>query len=278
MVQTYGYAGRILKIDLSSKTSRTVPSEDYARFIGGREEVPPEASAFSEDNRLIFAIGPLAGIPVIGGSRWGVYGKSPATTPETFNYSNLGGRWGAELKFAGYDGVVIRGRAEKPLYVLVHDDTVEFRDASALWGKGAARTRELIKSELGSDVRVVAIGPAGENLVSAGGLLADADASGSAGLGAVMGSKHPEKGGGGPSRETAAAHRLPPQPRSRRFHRLGYGFRDQRPQDQERPLLRLPGQLPPHQIHRRQWHLRQVHVPVGLVLSAVGLAILRTAE
>jgi aldehyde:ferredoxin oxidoreductase len=198
MAQTYGYAGQILKIDLSSRTSRTVPSEDYTRFIGGRglgarlywEEVAPESTAFSEDNRLIFAVGPLAGIPVIGGSRWGVYGKSPATAPETFNYSNLGGRWGAELKFAGYDGVVIRGKAEKPLYVLVHDDTVEFRDASALWGKGTARTRELIKSELGSDVRVVAIGPAGENLVTAASLLADADASGSAGLGAVMGSKN----------------------------------------------------------------------------------------
>jgi aldehyde:ferredoxin oxidoreductase len=198
MAQTCGYAGRILKIDLSSRTSRTVPSEDYARFIGGRglgarlywEEVAPKSTAFSEDNRLIFAVGPLAGIPVIGGSRWGVYGKSPATTPETFNYSNLGGRWGAELKFAGYDGVVIRGKAEKPLYVLVHDDTVEFRDASALWGKGAARTRELIKSELGSDVRVVAIGPAGENLVTIASLLADADASGSAGLGAVIGSKN----------------------------------------------------------------------------------------
>jgi len=198
MAQTYGYAGQILKIDLSSRTSRTVPSEDYARFIGGRglgarlywEEVAPESTAFSEDNRLIFAVGPLAGIPVIGGSRWGVYGKSPATAPETFNHSNLGGRWGAELKFAGYDGLVIRGQADRPVYLLVHDGTVEFKDASALWGKGAARTRELLKSDLGSDVRVVAIGPAGENLVSAGGLLADADASGSAGLGAVMGSKH----------------------------------------------------------------------------------------
>ena len=75
MAQTYGYAGQILKIDLSSRTSRIVPSEDYARFVGGRglaarlywEEVAPESTAFSEDNRLIFAVGPLAGIPVIGG-------------------------------------------------------------------------------------------------------------------------------------------------------------------------------------------------------------------
>src|SRR5512137_248334 len=197
MAQTYGYAGQILKIDLSSRISETVLSEAYTRFIGGRgfaarlywEDVPPEASAFSEHNRLIFAVGPLAGVPVIGGSRWGVYGKSPSTSPETFNYSNLGGRWGAELKFAGCDGLVIQGKADKPVYLLLHDGAVEFEDASALWGKGAAQTREIIKSELGSNVRVVAVGPAGENLVAAGGLLADADASGSAGLGAVMGSK-----------------------------------------------------------------------------------------
>lgn len=215
MTQTYGYAGRILKIDLSSRSSKIVPTEAYTRFIGGRgfaarlywEEVPPEAGAFSEENRLIFAVGPLAGIPVIGGSRWGVYGKSPSNTPETFNYSNLGGRWGAELKFAGYDGLVIHGKSDKPVYVLIRDGAVEFKDASALWGKGAIQTREAIKGELGSEVRVVAIGPAGENLVSAGGLLADADASGSAGLGAVMGSKHLKavaiKGTG---RKVAVAH------------------------------------------------------------------------
>ncbi|MDM7999538.1 MAG: aldehyde ferredoxin oxidoreductase N-terminal domain-containing protein [Dehalococcoidia bacterium] len=153
------------------------------------EEVPPGVSAFSEDNRLIFAVGPLAGVPVIGGSRWGVYGKSPIPAPHTFSYSNLGGRWGAELKFAGYDGLVIWGKADKPVYLILRDGEVAFKDASALWGKGAAQTREAIKRELGSDVRVVAVGPAGENLVAAGGLLADADASGSAGLGAIMGAK-----------------------------------------------------------------------------------------
>lgn len=171
------------------------------------EEVAPQATAFSEDNRLIFAIGPLAGIPVIGGSRWGVYGKSPATAPDTFNYSNLGGRWGAELKFAGYDGLVIHGNADNPVYVLILDGAVEFRDASALWGKGTIQTREAIKSELGSDVRVVAIGPAGENLASTAGLLADNDASGSAGLGAVMGSKNLKAVAvKGSQRKTSVAH------------------------------------------------------------------------
>ena len=198
MAQTRGYTGKILKVDLSSRTSETVPSEPYQRFIGGRgfaarlywEEVPPEAGAVSEHNRLIFAVGPLAGVPVIGGSRWGVYGKSPYSTPETFNYGNLGGRWGAELKFAGYDALVIRGRSDRPTCLVIRDDAVEFRDASDLWGRGAAQAREAIKGDLGGDVRVVAIGPAGENMVSTASLLADNDASGSAGLGAVMGSKN----------------------------------------------------------------------------------------
>ena len=198
MAQTYGYAGQILKIDLSSRTSETVPSEPYTRFIGGRgfaarlywEEAPPEASATSEQNRLIFAVGPLAGVPMIGGSRWGIYGKSPIPSPQTFSYSNLGGRWGVELKFAGYDALVVHGKSETPIYVVVRDDTVEFKDASALWGQGAAQAREAIKGDLGSDVKVVAVGPAGENMVTTASLLADNDASGSAGLGCVMGSKN----------------------------------------------------------------------------------------
>ncbi len=198
MSQTCGYAGKILKVDLSSRTSEAVSSEPYQRFIGGRglaarlywEDVPPETDALSERNRLIFAVGPLAGVPVIGGSRWGIYAKSPYRTPETFNYGNLGGRWGAELKFAGYDALVIRGRSDRPTCLVIRDDAVEFGDASALWGRGAPQTREALKEDRGSDVRVVAIGPAGENKVSTASLLADNDASGSAGLGSVMGSKN----------------------------------------------------------------------------------------
>ncbi len=198
MAQTCGYAGRILKVDLSSRTSETVSSGPYQRFIGGRgfaarlywEEVPPETGALSERNRLVFAVGPLAGVPVIGGSRWGIYGKSPYRTPETFNYGNLGGRWGAELKFAGYDALVVHGRSDRPTCLVIRDDAVDFADASGLWGRGAPQTREALKEDHGSDVRVVAIGPAGENRVSTASLLADNDASGSAGLGSVMGSKN----------------------------------------------------------------------------------------
>jgi len=102
----------------------------------------------------------------------------------------LGGRWGAELKFAGYDAILVRGKSEKPVYLFLHDDVAEFKDASALWGKGAIETRDILKGELGTSVSVVAIGPAGENLVTMANLLADNDASGSGGLGATMGSKN----------------------------------------------------------------------------------------
>lgn len=195
----FGYAGKILRVDLSNGQITEISTSDYAdRFLGGRgiaakiywDEVPPETGAFDAENRLIFALGPMAGIPALGASRWGVFGKSPLTTPEKFNYGNLGGRWGAELKFAGYDGVVVQGKSEKPVYLLISDGKIELKNASDLWGKGTIQTRDLLKAELGDKTKVVAIGPAGENMVSSATLLADNDASGSGGMGAVMGSKN----------------------------------------------------------------------------------------
>ena len=194
----FGYAGNILRVDLSSGKVTRVPTIDYATdFLGGRgigakiywDEVPPETNAFDAENKLIFATGPLAGLPTIAGSRWQVCGKSPTPTRQQFSYSNSGGRWGAELKFAGYDAVIVQGKSEKPVYLLISGDVAELRDASALWGKGAIETREALKGELGQSARIVAIGPAGENLARMATLLADNDASSSAGLGAVMGSK-----------------------------------------------------------------------------------------
>jgi len=194
----FGYAGNILKVDLSSGHTARMATEDYAhRFVGGMgvaakiywDEVPPQVKAFDPENCLIFTTGPLAGIGGVAGPRWEICGKSPAIYPEQFCYCNLGGRWGAQLKFAGYDGLIIQGKAEKPVYLLIQDGVADIRDASRLWGKGAIEVREILKSELGSSVSVVAIGPAGENMVTFASLLADNDASGSSGFGAVMGSK-----------------------------------------------------------------------------------------
>jgi aldehyde:ferredoxin oxidoreductase len=193
----FGYAGSILSVDLSSGCTTEMATTDYAgRFLGGRglaakiywDEVPPEVQAFDPGSRLVFATGPLGGLPAIGGSRWTICGKSAAS--ETFSYCNLGGRWGAELKFAGYDAVVVYGKSEKPVYLLIDGDRVEFRDASTLWGKGTIQTIEALKAELGDSVRVVAIGPAGENGALMASFFTDNDASGSGQLAASAGVKN----------------------------------------------------------------------------------------
>lgn len=194
-----GYAGSILICDLFSKETRRIPTSEYARtFLGGRglaarlywEQAVHGTAALDPVNPFIITTGPLAGFMGLSGSRWQVCAKSPSIRPQSFNYSSLGGNWGAYLKFAGFDALVIRGRGDKPTYLVLHDGVCEFRDASYLWGKGAAQVREILKKELGRDVRVLATGPAGENLVSFASILADNDASGSSGFGAVMGSKN----------------------------------------------------------------------------------------
>ena len=198
-MEAFGYAGRILRVDLSSGRIDALPTSDYAdRFLGGRgiatrlywDHVPPKAQALAPENALVLATGPLAGVPVIGGSRLFVCGKSPATTPEHFTYCNMGGDWAIRLKSAGYDLVFVQGKPEKPVYLLIHDGKAELKDASALWGKGAIQARETLKAELGGEVSVVAIGQGGEREATQACLMATDDASGGAGMGAVMGSKN----------------------------------------------------------------------------------------
>ncbi len=196
MAEQFGYAGRILRVDLSTGNINTSSTSEYAdAFLGGRgiaakihwDEVPPDADAFDPENRLVIMTGPLCGIPGLAGSRWQVSGKSPILN--RFSYCNLGGAWGARLKSAGYDGLVIHGKADSSVLLLIDDDKIEIQDASHLTGKGAVHTRKILKAEHGKSYGVMAVGPAGENLVRFATLLADSDSSGSGGMGAVMGSK-----------------------------------------------------------------------------------------
>ena len=195
----HGYAGRILTVDLSSRTTGELSTPDYAPgFVGGRgiatrlywDRVPATAGALDPDNALVFATGPLAGIPSIGGSRWVACGKSPAMSPEYFTCANLGGNWGLSLKSAGYDALFVQGKAERPVYLLIGDGRIEFKDASGLWGMGTIKTKETLKRECGDTASIVTVGPAGENMAVMAVLSADNDAIGSGGLGAVMGSKN----------------------------------------------------------------------------------------
>ena len=192
-----GYAGTLLRVNLSTGHIAKVPTDAYADlFLGGRgiaarvhwDEVPPGCDALDPENRLTFMTGLICGVPGFSGSRWEVCGKSPIH--EQFSYANLGGSWGAQLKFAGYDGLVVEGKADGPVYLWVSNDGVEIRDAAHLRGMGAIATRKRLKEELGKSARVAAVGPAGENRVTFATLLADNDSSGSSGLGAVMGSKN----------------------------------------------------------------------------------------
>ncbi|MEA1958469.1 MAG: aldehyde ferredoxin oxidoreductase N-terminal domain-containing protein, partial [Chloroflexota bacterium] len=194
----YGYSGKILRVDLTSGHVSDIATSDYSEgFLGGRgiaariywDEVSPATGALDPDNRLMFMTGPLCGFTGLSGSRWVVCGKSPATAPESFTYCNLGGSWGAHLKFAGYDGVVVHGASDKPVYILVEDGNISIADASHLWGKGNIGTRKALKEIHGETARVVSIGQAGENLIQFSVLLADDDASGSGGLASAMGAK-----------------------------------------------------------------------------------------
>jgi aldehyde:ferredoxin oxidoreductase len=194
----YGYAGHILRVDLSNGNSERMETAGYSdRFIGGRgiaaklfwDLVPPETRAFDPENCLICVTGPVVGFKGFASSRWQMCGKSPSGDREAFSYANFGGKWGIALKYAGYDGLAIQGKAEKPVYLLIENDRVEIKDASQYWGKTAFEACDMLKMEYGRSYSVITIGPAAENLVSFATILADDGSSGSAGLGGVMASK-----------------------------------------------------------------------------------------
>lgn len=195
----FGYAGEILKVDLSNRKIAKLATADYAdKYVGGHgiaarlywEMVPPQAKAFDPENCFIAASGPVAGFSGFAGSRWKLCGKTPLGDPESFSYCNLGERWGTILKFAGYDALAVQGKADKPSYIYIHDDKVEIKNASKLWGQSTFDASDTLKAELGNGVSILTIGPAAENLIPFSTVLAEGGASGSGGLGTIMGSKN----------------------------------------------------------------------------------------
>jgi aldehyde:ferredoxin oxidoreductase len=194
------YNGKILRVDLTDgKLSVEEPNEAfYRKYIGGRgialhyllSEIPAGIDALDPQNLLVFASGVLTGTVLPGTGRHGVAAKSPLTG--ALASGEAGGWWGAELKKAGFDAVVIRGCAEKPVYLWIKDGEVEIRDAGHLWGQNVAEAQDMIRSELGDEkIRISQIGPAGEKLVRYACILNNAGrAAGRSGLGAVMGSKN----------------------------------------------------------------------------------------
>lgn len=195
----FGYNGKVLRIDLTKKSVRVeaLNLEEAKKFIGGRglgtkillDEIDSGIEPLSPENKLIMITGPLTGTSTPTGGRYMVVTKSPLTG--TVASSNSGGYWGAELKFAGYDAIILEGRAEAPVYINIEDDKVEIKDAKHLWGKVVSETTEILEKEHGEKVRVAVIGPAGENLSRLAAIMNDRDrAAGRSGVGAVMGSKN----------------------------------------------------------------------------------------
>jgi aldehyde:ferredoxin oxidoreductase len=197
----YGYAGRILYIDLTTGKTYTEPlNEDYAKkYIGGiglgmrlwLDHSKPGVDPFSPENPLVLAVGPTAGtVWPTGGNGHAFVSKSPQSYG--IGESKSHGSFGTELKRAGYDAVIFKGKAERPVYVWIDDDSVQILDASHIWGKSPAETEDIIKEELGDYyIRVAAIGPAGEKLVRIACIINEKTrAAGRCGMGAVMGSKN----------------------------------------------------------------------------------------
>lgn len=195
----YGFAPYMLHVDLSAGNIWKNPLDEglCRQYLGGRginarllwDLVPQGADPLGTDNVLIIGSGTLSGTHAPSSGRTTVTFKSPATN--LYAKSSGGGHFGPELKFAGYNHIVVHGCSEKPVYVWIEDDKVEIRDASHLWGLSVSETDEAIRQELGrQDIETVCIGPAGENMVKfAGVMISVGCAAARAGGGAVMGSK-----------------------------------------------------------------------------------------
>ena len=195
-----GYSGKILRVNLSN-SGITVEHPDelfYRRYLGGwgfigyylLKELKQGIDPLGPENKLIFAPGVFTGVQLTGSGRFAVGAKSPLTGG--FGAGEVGGYFGAELANAGWDAVIFEGKAERPVYLSIQNDTYELKDASQLWGKDTAETQEIVKEQTGdSRTRLAVIGPAGEALIVFSCIINDDNrAVGRAGLGAVMGSKN----------------------------------------------------------------------------------------
>ncbi|MBI2952775.1 MAG: aldehyde ferredoxin oxidoreductase family protein [Chloroflexi bacterium] len=197
---SFGYNGRILRVDLSrgEVTVEDVREAFFRTYFGGRgfivhrllNDVPRGADALSEENRLVFATGVFTGSGLAGSGRNSVGAKSPLTN--AYGEAEAGGFWGAELKRTGYDAIVVEGKAAHPVYLSILGDEVQMRDARHLWGMTTGESCAAITREIGdARVRLAQIGPAGENLARLASIINDLKhAAGRTGLGAVMGSKN----------------------------------------------------------------------------------------
>lgn len=197
---TFGTSGKILRVDLTHRSIQTEQFDEafYRLYPGGKalagyfllRELPPHTEPLDPENMLVLANGLLTGAPFSTATRFTAAARSPLT--RAYGESEAGGYWGPELKMAGWEAIIITGRAEQPVYLWIRNDEVEIRDARHLWGREPAEAQATIRDELGDKlIRVLQIGSGGENLVRFAGLTNDLrHFNGRNGIGAVMGSKN----------------------------------------------------------------------------------------
>ncbi|MBW2065586.1 MAG: aldehyde ferredoxin oxidoreductase family protein [Deltaproteobacteria bacterium] len=194
-----GYAGKILRVDLGKRsvTEELLPLDVARDYIGGAgvgikhlfDELDSGIDPLGPENKLIFSVGPFSGTTIPCASRMAVTGKSPLTA--AIGMSMTGGHFPAELKRAGYDALIIEGRADKPTYLWIKNGKALFRDARGVWGTKTTDCQQVIKNELqDQNIRIACIGPAGENMSRMACIINEMRAAGRKGLGAVMGSKN----------------------------------------------------------------------------------------
>lgn len=194
----YGFAGKFLRLDLSTETARV---EEFStplmeKYMGGRgvgsyflyREVDPALDPFDPKNKVIIAAGPLTGTGIPAGTKTTVTTKSPLTGG--VGYCLASGIFGSWLRFAGYDFIVVEGKAQKPTWVHIHDGKISFQRADDLWGLNTLETREKMAEKVNPKASVLCIGPAGENLVRYACVIMDRREAGRGGAGAVLGSKN----------------------------------------------------------------------------------------
>jgi len=196
---SFGFMGKILRVDLGNGTvaAEKIPEQWMRLYLGGAglaskylfDEVPPDTDPLGPDNKLIFMSGPLTGTASASASRYSVVAKSPLTG--IWGHGNSGGSFGPAMKRAGYDGVIIEGKAEKPVYLSIMDGEAHLEPAEEIWGQTVPETENYVAEKSGRKVTIASIGPGGENQVKYAAIMNNKDrAVGRTGMGAVMGSKN----------------------------------------------------------------------------------------
>ena len=195
--KSYGWTGKILRVNLTDKTVSVSPTDPYKEYLGGMgiankimyDEVPAGTDPLSPENKIVFAVGPLTatGVPLAG--RTTIASLSTYTTDHQVVDAHTGGMIGAAIKKAGWDAIVIEGASDEPVYLKIDDDDIEIKPADQVWGQGTRATTEALSRKEGTDFCVATIGPAGENLLPYACIINSRNHSAGAGAAAVMGSK-----------------------------------------------------------------------------------------